>query len=95
MSKRRNSDDVMNNIIKAVERCIPASSLPMNIIDHEDLASELVIELSGTVCLVDKREYDLMVRRLRQLRRYEEAIHNGMLTSPLINLGNIPDPTSN
>lgn len=97
MADRYNSDGVMENFVKAVERCIPKTSLPMNTISHEDLACELVIELSGTVCLVDKKVYDNMIRQLEQLRRYELAIINGRLASPFADLQPyvIPDPFKN
>lgn len=90
----KNTKGILKKVTEAVYRCIPFSSLPMSYHDHEDLACELVIELSASVCLVDKDEFDKMLKRLRQLRRYEQAIIDGMLYSPLADLSVyvIPDP---
>lgn len=82
----KNTTGVMENFTAAIKRCIPLSSLPLSYQNHEDLACELALELSGTVSLVDKHEYDAMVRQVRQLHRYEQAITDGMLYSPLIEL---------
>ena len=83
MAKRKNTQDVLDRFVEAVERCVPKTCLPMSYGDHQDLACAIVIELAGTVCLVDKGEFDKMVRRLAQLNRYEEAIFKGLLYSPL------------
>jgi len=97
MSKRKNTEGVLELFVAAVKRVIPTESLPNHCTDHEDLACELVIELSGSVCMVEKHEFDKMVQQLRQLRRYEEAITKGMLYSPLDKFQPyvIPDPFKN
>lgn len=69
---------VSDDLVSALKRVIPTSSLPLNYPDHERLADELVLELSGTVVMLDKREYDLYLRRLRQIERAEEAITKGL-----------------
>jgi hypothetical protein len=36
----------MENLIEALKRCIPVSSLPMSYDNHEALAAELILELN-------------------------------------------------
>lgn len=87
MAKLKNTKDVLDRFTEVVERCIPKTCLPMSYADHQDLACAMVIDLAGSVCLVDKGEYNKMVRRLQQLDRYEQAIFHGVLYSPLRGIG--------
>lgn len=69
---------VFEDLEAALKRVIPVSSLPMNYATHEVLAHELVQELSGTVVMLEKKEYDKHCRRMAQVRRAEEAIIKGV-----------------
>lgn len=69
---------VFEDLEAALKRVIPTSSLPMNYATHSVLAHELVLELSGTVVMLDKKQYDRHLRRMANVRRAEESIKKGL-----------------
>jgi hypothetical protein len=70
---------VFEQLEEALKRVVPVSSLPMNYPDHSRLAAELVLELSGSVVMLEKGEYDNHCRRMAQVHRHEQAVIDGVI----------------
>ena len=72
---------VFENLEAALKRVIPVSSLPMNYPNHTKLTEELVLELSGSVVMLEKGEYDKHCRRMAQVHKHEQAVIKGIDTT--------------